>query len=374
MKSIGIITIHKIYNYGSALQAYALQRECENLGYKVEIIDYNFPNEFHVSHQNVVEEHQKTSTTEPRWIKLLFAFAILKQHKGIQRFVRRYLNLSKNQYNSPQELLDNSPKYDIYLTGSDQLWSPRYCKGDPAFMLHFAPDHAKIISYASSIGTDTIPTDLVSQYKALLSRYKYISVREHSGSELLRKLLNKKVSVVVDPTLLLNKDEWNSVALSKRIIKRRYILCYFLNYTFNAFPYVDEFAKDIQRQTGYEIVKVARPPHDLTSNCAYKVGATPEEFLALIRDAEIVLTTSFHGTAFALNFARPVFTIVQNRNSSDSRQTNIMRSLGLEKQIISIGDPFPNYRIASYDVVAEQRELEFLRQNSKQYLIESLQK
>lgn len=374
MKSIGIITIHKINNYGSVLQAYALQRECERLGYKAEIIDYNFPNEFHQSAGNIIESPSDKQPTEPRWIKLLFAAAIIRQHKGIQNFVKRYLNTSDIQYNSPQELLDNPPKYDIYITGSDQLWSPRYCKGDPAFMLHFAPDNSKKISYAASIGSNTIPTKLESQYKQLLSRYNYISVREKSGSELLHELLNKEVSVVVDPTLLLNKNDWNTIASQKRIINRKYILCYFLNYTFNAFPYVEELAKDIQKQTGYEIVKVARPPHSLTSDCAYRVGATPEEFLALIRDAEIVLTTSFHGTAFALNFARPLFTIVQNRDSSDSRQANIMRSLGLEKQIVSMNDPFPDYRTASYDVNDEQRRLDSLRENSKQYLIESLQR
>ena len=149
MKSVGIITIHKINNYGSVLQAYALQRECESLGYKVEIVDYNFPNGFHRSAENHVDASNDRQMAEPRWIKLLFAPAIIRQHRGIQEFVRRFLRMSEHQYNSPNELRDAPPVYDVYMTGSDQLWSPRYCKGDPAFMLHFAPDHSKKISYAA---------------------------------------------------------------------------------------------------------------------------------------------------------------------------------------------------------------------------------
>ena len=106
--------------------------------------------------------------------------------------------------------------------------------------------------------------------------------------------------------------------------------------------------------------------------CTYKGGASASDFLALIRDAEIVLTTSFHGTAFALNFGRPLLTIVQNRESSDSRQANIMRSLGLEKQIVALNDPFPDYNTAHYDVSMEQAQLNNLRKASEQFLINSL--
>lgn len=375
MSTIGIITIHKINNYGSVLQAYALQQVCIDFGYKVEIIDYSFPNQFHFSQENYFETSHDRSVTEPSWIKLLFAYAIIKQHRGIQKFVNQHLNLSQNQYSSPKELQDSPPIYDIYITGSDQLWSPRYCKGDPAFMLHFAPDNSIKISYAASIGSNSIPDTLISSYQKLLSRYESISVREQSGSKLLERLLSREVDVVLDPTLLLNRDEWNNIATQKRIIKEKYILCYFLNYTFNAFPYVENFAKEIQNQTGYKIVSVARPPHQLDlNNHVYKVGADPADFLALIRDAEIVLTTSFHGTAFALNFGKPLFTIVQNKDSSDSRQVNIMQSLGLENQVISINDQFPDYTASHYDVETEQATLEKLRATSKRFLITSLPK
>lgn len=368
---IGIITIHKINNYGSVFQAYALQQVCENLGYKTEIIDYIFPNIQHCNNKYTTKGD--TYPNEPKWIKFLFAKALLKQHKGIAQFVQNYQHLTSTVYNSPEELKSNPPQYDVYITGSDQLWNPRHCNADPAFMLHFANDEALKISYAASIGTNSIPKELHSLYKKLLGRYKHIGVRENSGVNVIKNIVGKEATVVLDPTLLLNKDEWNKIANPKRLVKKKYILCYYLNYSFNAFPYVDDLAEYIHQQTGYDIVRVARPPHNLKcKHTIYKVSASPEDFLALVRDAEIVLTTSFHGTAFALNYGKPLFTIVKDRNTSDSRQVSLMENLGLENQILSITDSFPSKELLNYDVIIEQQKLELLRQKSKEYLIKAV--
>lgn len=371
MKSIGIITIHKINNYGSVFQAYALQRACEDLGFKAEIIDYNFPNDFHASNKYI--ETNDSHPNEPKWIKLLYALDLKKQHRGIRDFVCRYENLSDKQYSSPSELEAETPLYDAYITGSDQLWNPRFCNGDPAFMLHFAPEDALKISFAASIGSNSIPDELKPQYKALLSRYAHIAVRENSGVEVIKEVVDKEATVVLDPTLLLNREQWNKIADPKRQFKKKYILCYFLNYTFNAFPYVDQLAEYMQKQTGYEVVRVARPPHRLgVPHTHYKVGASPQEFLALVRDAEMVLTTSFHGTAFAVNYGKPVFTVVQDRNASDSRQVSLMHNLGLDDQILSVKDPMPEQRRFTYDEKSERARLEVLRQRSIDYLVKAL--
>ena len=372
MKTVGIITIHRIFNYGSVLQAYALQRVCEELGYRADIIDYDFPNEAHVNNPYAVAALD-ASPNEPRWIKLVFAKALIRQHRGIARFVQRYQHLSAKRYKSPDELNQDPPIYDVYITGSDQLWSPRHCNGDTAFMLSFAPDGATRISYAASFGSNEIPTEIKPVFRNYLKYYKAISVRENSGQDLVKDLSGKDASVVLDPTLLLNAKQWNEIAVPQRLVKAKYILCYFLNYSFNAFPYVDELAKHIRRQTSYDIVRVARPPHRLQLlNTKYKVGASPQEFLALVRDAEIVLTTSFHGTAFAINFGRPLFSIVEDKSSPDSRQLNLMTQLGLNRQVISIKDKYPLIKNAQYDVLKEQKYLEILRQESLNFLVHAL--
>lgn len=314
-----------------------------------------------------------SQSNEPKWIKYLFVKALLRQHKGISNFVYRYQHLSPITYNSPEELKKNPPRYDVYITGSDQLWNPCYCNGDPAFLLHFAPDDALKISYAASIGMRDIPLELHMLYKELLDRYKHISVREDSGINVIRDITGMEAKAVLDPTLLLDKDEWNKIAVPKRLIKKKYILCYYLNYTFNAFPYVDDLTAYMQKQTGYEIVHVARPPHKLVyGHTWYRVGASPEEFLALVRDAEMVLTTSFHGTAFALNYGKPLLTVVQDRNASDSRQVSLMHSLNLDAQVLSVKDVFPDESLFSYNVGEEQIRLSALRKESRQFLIDVL--
>jgi hypothetical protein len=368
---VGIITIHKINNYGSVLQAYALQRACEELGCEVEIIDYCFPNAYHT--HNKYATMSDSQPNEPKLIKMLYGLALTRQHKGIRTFVAKYQHLSERQYASPDELKNDAPHYDVYITGSDQLWNPRHCNGDPAFMLHFAPDSAVKISYAASIGANAIPEQLHPLYKELLGRYKRIGVRELSGVEIIRELTGKDATVVLDPTLLLDKNQWDKIASPKRQFNNKYILCYYLNYSFNAFPYVDDLAKNIQRQTGYEIIRVARPPHRLgESHTHYMVGATPEEFLSLVRDSEMVLTTSFHGTAFAVNYGKPVFTIVNNKKASDSRQVSLMHSLGLDNQIITIKDTMPEVSQAFYEVDEEQSKLSELRKLSCDFLYNAI--
>lgn len=367
IKRIGIITIHKVYNYGSLLQAYAMQYACENLGYNAEVIDYSFP--------NVYQQNNKFKTSvdalpnEPKWIKILFAKALLSQHKGMDEFVKKHLQLSHRSYSSPDDFLEEQPTYDIFLTGSDQVWNPRHTNGDPTFMLHFVPTDSMRISYAASFGTNEIPFSLQRQYEELLSKYKHISVRENSGAILVKDLTGHKAEVVLDPTLLLNKNEWNQIAAPKRQFNKKYILCYFLNYSFNSFPYVENLARILQEQTGFEMVYVARPPHRLfNKHTHYRVSASPQEFLALIRDAEMILTTSFHGTAFAINYGKPFFTVVENRHARDSRQMSLIQNLGLDKQAIAITDAFPQYTLSEYDVEKEQKILDKFRDKSFQYL------
>lgn len=371
MKSIGIITIHKIFNYGSVLQAYALQYICEKLGFRTEIIDYNFPNEFHRNNRFTTPDNNRKS--EPLLLKLLFALSLIRQHKGIAKFVGRHMKLSKTQYDSPHSLEENVPIYDVYITGSDQLWNPKHTNADPAFMLHFAPDSALKISYAASIAS-TIPQELHSVYSKYLGRYSHISLREEAGAGLVRRLVGRDATTVLDPTLLLDAQEWNKMAAPSVKRKRKYILCYFLNYSFDAFPYVDDFAEYVQKQTGYDIISIARPPHKFKSlrHVQYRVGASVEEFLALVRDAEIVLTTSFHGTAFALNFEKPLFTIIKSANEADSRQLGLMRSVGLEHLAISKDSPYPQISSAYYDKETMRGRLQSLRNDSIDFLKDSL--
>lgn len=373
-KSVSIITIHRIYNYGSIFQAFALQQRCIELGFNVQIIDYIFPNFWHRTRKGMNNSKIRVAY-ESRFSKLFFALALLKQHKKMRNFVKVHLLLSKEVFNSPDELITKAPISDIYITGSDQVWNPKHCYGDPSFFLNFAPKGKKLISYAASFGVSTLDENTKKQYADYLTRYDMISVREESGVNLVKALTNnlKDAKVVLDPTLLLSKKQWNQIAVPNRLIKEKYILCYFLNYSFNAFPYVDDLAAYLEKQTGYKIVRVARPPRSLFNiNGVFRVGASPEEFLSLIRDAELVVTTSFHGTAFAVNFGKPLYSIVEKRNNEDTRQVSLLSRIGLSDRILEKGSPFPLLKDVFYDPYNSEVLLEQLRKESNDFLKQAL--
>ena len=376
MKKIGLITIHRIFNYGSVLQAYALQNICTSLGFAVEIIDYIYPNK---SHRN--KDYGKKLDTcklsrKDKCISLLFkclyVLPLYLQHKRIRCFMYNKLNLSHNSYSSPEDLQINIEKYDIYMTGSDQIWNPRYTGGDSSFFLPFVSKEVKKIAYSSSFGISDIPKNLYGKYAEMLSSYQYISVREKSGIPLVNKIAGKDAQLVLDPTLLLNEKEWGQL-ISKRKIKEKYILCYFLNYTFNGYPYIDNLAEHLSELTGYKIVKIARPPQKLINkNTQFEVSASPEDFMSLIAHSELVLTTSFHGTAFALNFKRPMFSIVSSSANMDSRQRDLLKSVGLEHRLLEVGAAYPSLDNLKCDYTVASGKLDSLRESSLAFLKKAL--
>lgn len=376
-KTVGIITIHKIFNYGSILQAYALYRIIEDMGYNVEIIDYKFPNGFHTS-KSLNKEDLKVKSTitwKQKLLKYFYAFDLLLQHKRMIRVANELLKLSPKTFFSPDELLNNDRVYDIYVTGSDQVWNPRYSKGDPAFLLNFAPDKSMKIAYAASFGESVIDKQYYDLYSKLLTRYHRISVRETSGEKLVSKLTDGKMqaNVVLDPTLLLDRKQWTGLIPKKRLIKEKYVLCYFLNYTFNAFPYADGLVEHINKITGLRIVRLGRPPVKFNNKGQkFLVSAGPYEMMQLVRDAELVVTTSFHGTAFSVNFGKPVISIIESRDTVDSRQLSLLSLLGLQDRILTIKDSFPDKEQLFYDVNTSLRLLDKARLESLNFLKNAL--
>lgn len=374
-KKIGIITIHRIYNYGSVLQAYALQEVISKLGFGVEIIDYLYPNS---SHQNLVMDESLNTYKEDfkgklcrLFFKAAFALQLFRQHKNIQNFIKLYLKLTPMQYRTPEELEKNISTYDVYVTGSDQIWNPRYTGGDASFFFGFMKS-VKKVSYSSSFGISNIPKQYRSKYSGYLRDFSSISVREKSGISIVRNLINREAKLVLDPTLLLDVSTWNKIAAFPKN-KGKYILCYFLNYTFNAFPYADDLAEFVSEETKLPLVHVARPPQKLMNrHSSFIVSASPEEFLGLVSNAELVLTTSFHGTAFAINYNKPVYAIVQSQTSTDSRLVDLMQSVGLSSRILCMGDSFPHKR-EFFDMPASVADrLKALRKDSLNYLYSAL--
>lgn len=369
--------MHKVLNFGSALQAFALQRAVEKLGFDVELIDYEYPNTYHAS-------LQRTHGVKAKLVKLaksifvkvvrpLMGIPVKKHRERFLSFYEARFKLSGNNYSSKEEIHRNPPKYDIYFTGSDQVWNPGYIGNDTTFMLSFVKGPAPKIAYSASFATDRIDDPLKGTYAGLLKEYEFLSTREKSGGDLLKELTGRDSTVVVDPTLLLTRDEWTKVAETSKIkIDRPYVLVYILGYAFDPYPYVTDLVKHVQKQTGLTAVllnisnvKMRFMPNTVRIQC---VG--PEDFVSLFENASLVITDSFHGTAFSLNFERPFYALLDDRPTANNRIANLLELTGASDRGIKKGADYPAEYAMDYGTVS--RNLSLLREESADYLKRAL--
>lgn len=370
---VGITTIHRIANFGSALQAYALQRTISELGYDCEIIDYIYPNSYHRKQNTTPPESQSLSQKIKK--KIVTSITKVKKKEQIfSEFISSYLKLSASQYKTIESLQQSPPLYDIYVTGSDQVWNPTYMHFDPTFLLEFAPESAKKISYAASFGNSRIDDCYVPLYRKCLHAFSDISVREAAGARIVAEMTEKKAQHVLDPTLLLTADAWGRLAVRPKL-KKKYILCYFMSYAYNPQPYADSLAKELMKSTGYDLVFLTSDINKdklfiPSVNLVFDAG--PREFLGWFANAEMVLSSSFHGTAFSVIFNKPFLSLVNDMPTLDCRQKNLLEELNLYNQIFPIRSPFPEPSRLQPDYAEVNERLEGARQRSVDFLANAL--
>lgn len=302
-KKISIITIHSIYNYGSALQSYATQCFLEKLGYDAELIDYR-------------PDYDKTFIRKIKncGIKLLFPKTYFIRARKYFKFHKNNMNLSKRKYKNYKELCNNPPKADIYLSGSDQIWNTYFpCGKDRAYTLEFIKNEKKI-AYSSSIGRDDMSIDDLKQLAERIKDYKWISMREKSGVRQLAKVGVEAVDVC-DPVFLLSADYYKKIQVKPNIGK------YILVYSVHQSPDLSEIVQLIKKKLGLNVVLVGDIPikcyHDIS-----KKDSGPLEFIGLINGAEYIITNSFHCVAFSLILQKQFLPVAPKVNAS--RVTNIL--------------------------------------------------
>lgn len=300
---VGIVTMHRVDNYGAALQAYATCESIRFLGGTPEIIDY-IPNRFRLSRQllNVRADRAKTILHKALFI-VASAPIRLKIWHSFTSFVEQTIPLSKKKYYNIKSM-ENQNIYDVYLTGSDQVWNSDFDHYiDPVFYLEFAPAGAKKVAYAASFGKKQLSEDEIPVISGYLRKYNRITVRESEGVDILHSL-DLEGEQVLDPTLLLCKEQWQNV-MSKRLVRDKYILIYQLNPN----PEFEKQAKIIAKSKGLKIVKLGRDIKKAKYVDYQFSFRSPKDFLSLFTYADYVLTDSFHGTAFSINFERN-FTVI----------------------------------------------------------------
>lgn len=367
MKRVGIITMHRVLNVGSILQAYALCEKIEQLGAHAEIIDYKYPNAFHKGereHQNI----WNSISMLPKRLKYFVLYRSAAQKKRFQLFYKSKMRLSRH-YPDRNELYQSPPHYDLYLTGSDQVWNPICMKGDGAFFFDFAKDAIKA-SYASSFSTTEIPSDIKEIYAEYLKTYSYVGVREMSAVNLVKDIVNKDARLVCDPTLLLTKSDYINLAKGSEIKPKRYpyILVYALSYAYNPYPQIENVVNVIKKKLGYKVVY-------LYANTVehYHIGqsitsAGPSEYLDLFLNAKFVVTSSFHGTAFAINFEIPFISVIPGSAKKDSRIMSLLKTLGLSSQAITTNQVMPKELPIKIDYDRVRLKLKQYRDDSESFL------
>lgn len=366
---IGIITMHKVINYGSQLQAYALQTFLYKLGFDTTVIDYEYPNEYHYSegtnhrppHLNIVQRIAKFLWLRPFWIK----------QNRFERFPKHFLKMT-NRIRNKEEMCEVANDFDIVVTGSDQVWNYKYIHEDFTYLLDFAADNVKKISYASSFASNGLPDQAKAKYAKLLSKYSSLSVRESNGINIVNQIIGVVPKVHVDPTLLLSKKDWMKISSQKvHDTKKAYLLAYVLNYAYNPFPYAYEVIEYLSVKHNLDILTFLPLEHQFTKKVTSIMDAGPREFITYFANAAMVVTSSFHGTAFALNFEKPLYAIVRKDNNSDDRISDILRRLHAEDRMIYPGSEIYNLP----DCIPSTEAIFYLnqeRKKSKQYLIENI--
>ena len=258
MKTVGIATIHAINNFGSLLQAFATQTVVERLGYKTSIINYKYPNEYHFSEYQKKSPYAACKLNFTMRLKLaLYARTFMKKNAQKKQMLfqkeRKKLLIETPLYPTIQSLHENPPRYDIYLTGSDQVWNPRYMCRDNTYFLDFINDVPKV-AFSASFGTTALTEEEKEYMRPLLNQYCNISLREQSGVAMVKDICGKESQCTCDPTLLLSGEEWGKIFDDKPIIKDDYILCYILTYTANPYPYATKLIKHIQKHLNKKVM------------------------------------------------------------------------------------------------------------------------
>ena len=365
-----IVTWIKYNNFGTFLQAYALQQMLSRMGIGSCILDDH----------TIIEEGRSANSSNVlrslysscrQMLSILYRFGIgyylkyKESGKLYSRFKREYLRVDVHIH--PLSALNE--KYDIFICGSDQIWSPSPLIFSSYYYLGFAKK--KKIAYAPSIGIAQYPAAFIPKVRPLLERFDRLSVREKMGADIIGSIVGRKVPAVLDPTLLLQREDWERLVLPRTLCKKDYLLCYFLTYNEIYVRYAVEYA----RRHSLQVVTFTIP--GLKSNFADVVlAAGPQEFVTAIKQARLIFTDSFHGSIFSLQFRKVFYTFKRFAddapNNQNSRVNNLLQLAGLDRHFIDKDNLSLIETLPAIDYEAVERNLSREREKSIQYLKDSL--
>lgn len=372
---IGIVTWFSGSNYGTNLQAIALQQYLRNIGHEVLIVN------FEVNTKDAVKLTVFQKLTDWKMLgirirrqpeKYMQKLAYLKYHneilgrdKKLIATVREKCCLTQ-KISDEKELISIFNSFELLITGSDQIWNPE------GYHRFYFADYDEVttrrISYAPSLGVNTIPEDRKSEIRRGLSKFSAVSVREQNGVELLRPLSKKEPVVTIDPTLLLCADDWNEIfPVKKERGGGKYVLSIFLTDRYSHWNAARNFVK--KKKLQHVIIPYCGFSYLQKANIIADAGL--QEFLDLIRGAEYVLTDSFHVTSFSLIFKKQFYAFTRFKEdaytSQNSRVRNILSIAGVNDRFLPYGTKkVVDLKNINYNAV--EKALEYEIERSKEFL------
>lgn len=364
-KPIAILSLPLNYNYGGILQSYALSQTIKELGLTCRVIDRRRVKPLTAA-QKLIQYPQRAFrkfALGQRSVAIFNERRILTTYKLIHEFIDR--NIERNEIDSIADI--NGADYSALVIGSDQVWRYPYWTGAYGSILdaygRFVADTqaTPVISYAASFGLDNIdeyPQDELPRISALLSRFKAVSVREESGVDICAKQLDTKADLMLDPTLLLTKEHYGH--LTADVPKSGHkLVTYILNPEANKSEIINAVSTMMNAKA-----------HPLSYENRRGVKPSPLTWLAAIRDAEFVVTDSFHGCVFAIIFGKP-FVAIANAQRGAARITSLLKRFGLEHHLVDNKTKVTDLKAFS-DTDSASASLDEARRKSLRWLAESL--
>ncbi len=341
---VGILTIYRSGNYGATLQAYATKQAINENGFaEAEIIPYCSD----AIKQKINRQFIKKAGlfhTAVACVEKMYYYPRMKKVNG---FVDSFAG---EEALKKEELAALNEKFDLFLSGSDQIWNPDLQQGDCSYLLDFVTDPHKKRSYGSSFGGRKIAAEYEEQYKKLLSEYHRITVREQTGVELVRELLGKEAELVIDPALLLTPAQWEA-KLPPRKFKKKYVFAYQMAHS----PLV---AKMVGAATRAMDAKAVFVPFPIMGACKCRptMGLSSLEWVSAIKNSEFVVTDSFHGVVFSIIFRRPFYYVITSDTVRKrlSRLETLLSSLGIEDRLVDDVSKCDFNKTIDYDAVHQK--------------------
>lgn len=349
---IGILSFNDADNYGATLQEFALYSVLNSLGANAEVIRYRNPYfatffELSEKNENIIKRILKSSTVN-KYQKVKF--------KKFDDFMSK--NMMADKYIEKEMLSTLNDKFDKFIAGSDQIFNLDCSGNDRSYFLDFVTDDNKKYSYAASFGTTNIEKDF-DQKKEYLAKFKSLSFRENQATEFVKKQLNIEAQTHIDPSLLLRKEEWPKIGKSK--VAGEYILLYLLSEEKNIIEYAEKLAKDKNLPLYY-----IRNSFIKRINAKYLRDVGPLEWIDLFANAKYIITNSFHGVAFSINFNKQFLFMRKEKNADlNIRIDNLLEVLQLKDRSYVVGKDIDD----KIDYFTSNALLEKERETSKKYLL-----